>query len=167
MRRLLAAALLPALLFLGCGASSLRPAAYPDPEVRCPGGLLTWGLEIRDLRADRSDSERVTSLIRASLAQSFPDCRWQNSAREGTPAVSIEIHRFAVVRDGNFWESAAEWTVLARDAAGRPLTEFQSEAEVSRPNYRGANNEVEAMKGAFDQAIRRTLEGLKAVSSAG
>lgn len=167
MRGHCTAALLLASLTLACGVSSVRPVAYPDPDVRCPGGLITWALEIRDLRADRSDSDRVTGLIRDSLAQSFPGCRWQGAAGVGTPTVTIEVNRFAVVRDGNFWESAAEWTTLARDAAGRTLTEFQSEAEVSRPNYRGSNNEMEAMKQAFDQAIQRTLAGLRAVSVAG
>ncbi len=162
-RELLAAVLL--LLSLACGSAGVRPVSYPDPEVACPGGREAWKLEIADQRAQRPDSERVVGLLRESLTSSFPGCQWESAAAGPVPTILIEVHRFAVSRDGSSWEAAADWTVLARDADGKTLTEFESQAEVSRPNYRGANNEAEALKQAFDGALRRTLAGLRAVSS--
>lgn len=160
-------ALLLVALCLSCAGATLRPLAYPDPEAPCPGGRINWRLEIADQRADRRDSERITGLLKESLARSFPGCRWQDSSDGSFPKVLIELHRFGVVRDGNYWEAAAEWSVVANDAEGGSLTEFQAVSEISRPNYRGANNELEAMKQAFDQAFRKTLAGLRAVSSVG
>lgn len=167
MSRSLAFLLLAASLSFSCAGATLRPLAYPDSETPCPAGRVNWKLEIADQRADRRDSERVTGLLRDSLTRSFPGCRWQPGSENGAPKVLIELHRFGVVRDGNYWEAAAEWSVVASDTDGRILTEFQAASEVSRPNYRGANNELEAMKQALDQAFRRTLEGLKAVSPPG
>jgi len=164
--RELFAAVLLLPLSLACGSAGVRPVAYPDPEVACPGGRQAWKLEIADRRAQRRDSERIIGLLRESLTRSFPGCRWESATGSEAPAILIEVHRFAVSREDSSWEAAAEWTVLARDGNGRTLTEFESRAEVSRPDYRGANNELEAMKQAFDEALRRTLAGLRAVSVA-
>jgi hypothetical protein len=46
------------------------------------------------------------------------------------------------------------------------LTEFEADEEVSRPDYRGSNNAKESLREAFDRALRRTLAGLRVVSSA-
>lgn len=160
-------AFLVATLSISCAGGTLRPLSYPDPDAPCPARLVNWRLEIADQRANRGDSERVTLLLRDSITRSFPGCRWQASEDGKVPKILIELHRFGVVRDGNYWDAAAQWTVVASDAEGRTLVEFQSDSEISRPNYRGANNELEAMKQAFDQAFRRTLEGLRNVSAAG
>jgi len=109
----------------------------------------------------------MVSLVRDSLVRSFPGCRWEPAAGGDAGRIMIEIHRFAASPEGNSWDAAAEWTVLATDSQGRTLTEFEAREEVSRPNYRGSNNAREALREAFDRAMRRTLAGLRTVSSAG
>ncbi len=157
--------LLFAGLALSCSTTAgLKPITSRDSEVPCPGGRLVWNLEIKDQRAERLDSPRLMGLLRESLSHSFPGCQWVDTARPDTPTIVIEIHSFAAEFDGTIYDATAEWTVLARDASGRTLTEFQAEARVSRPNYRGSNNEREALREAFEQAVNRTLAGLRSVS---
>jgi hypothetical protein len=157
--------LLSAGLAVSCSSTAgLKPITSRDSEIPCPGGRLAWNLEIRDQRAERLDSQRVVSLLRDSLAHSFPGCQFADSARPDAPTITIEIHSFAAEFDGAIYDASAEWTVLARDASGRTLTEFQADAQVSRPNYRGSNNEREALREAFERAISRTLAGLRSVS---
>lgn len=145
-------------------APSVKPVGSPDPQAACPAGRTEWKLEIADQRAERRDSERVTTLLRDSLTRSFPGCHWTSGG--GADTIRLEIHRFGV-RFDETWNAAADWTVLVADRGGRTLTEFEASAEVARPNYRGANNEREALQEAFEQALRRTLAGLRAVSSPG
>lgn len=145
----------------GCSVG-VAPVVAPDPQVACPGGLTGWRLDIADQRADRSDSARVVTAIRESLTRSLPGCRW--ISEPGAPLIGIEVHRFSVRQDGN-WEAFVEWSVVARDAGGRTLTEFQAESQISRPNYRGVDNEKAALQEALDQAMRRTLNGLRSVPS--
>jgi hypothetical protein len=166
MRHPTAVILLLAGAGLGCaGAAGWKTVSYPDPQVSCPGGRAAWNLQILDRRANRSDEERAVSILRESLADSFPGCQW---AADGNPArIQVEIHRFATAQRGNFWEARAGWTVLATDSDGRKLTEFEVDEEVSRPNYRGSNNARESLREAFDRALRRTLEGLRSISLAG
>jgi hypothetical protein len=157
------------LLFAGLAFScsptaGLKPITARDSEVPCPGGRLVWNLEIHDQRAERLDSQRLVSLMRDSLSHSFPGCQFADNSRPDAPTISIEIHRFAADFDGAIYDAAAEWSILARDASGRTLTEFQAEAQVSRPNYRGSNNEKEALRQVFEQAVSRTLAGLRNVS---
>jgi hypothetical protein len=154
-----------ALLTAGCGSTGLAPVSYPDPSVACPGGLPGWKLEILDRRVRRDGSEGVQALIGNSIRQSFPGCQWEAAAGAGAGRVQIEIHRFVANPDGNTWEAVADWSVLVTDPSGRTLTEFDATEEVSRPNYRGSNNEKEALRQAFDQAMRRTLAGLRSVTS--
>jgi hypothetical protein len=157
--------LLFAGLVLSCSTTAgLKPITSQDSEVPCPGGSLIWNLAIQDQRAERLDSERVVGLVRESLSHSFPGCQWVSSARRDAPTIAIEIHSFAADFDGSIYDAVVEWTVSARDGSGRTLTEFQSEGRVSRPNYRGSNNEREALREAFEQAINRTLAGLRTVS---
>ena len=101
--------------------------------------------------------------IRESIAKSLPGCRWVDSE---APSIAIEIHRFSVLRQDDNWEAAIEWSVIARDGGGRTLTEFQAESLISRPNYRGVDNEKAALQEAVTEAMRRTLTGLRAVPSA-
>ena len=157
-----------ALAVLSCNTTQgLKPMVAPDSEVPCPGGQLVWNLEITDQRARLADSERLLALLRESLAKSLPGCQWTSPPRRDAPTIAIEIHRFAANLDGGMWDAGAEWTVSARDPAGKTLTEFQADARVSRPNYRGSNNEVEALRSAFEEAMTRTLTGLRNVSSRG
>jgi uncharacterized lipoprotein YmbA len=163
-RRPLLAALV--LLAASCGpaSSGLKPVGAADTEAACPGGRTLWNLEINDQRADRSDSDRVRDLIRQSLARTFPGCQWTGaaiSARPEAPTIAIEIHRFAADFDGSMYDAAAEWTVIARSPSGQSLTQFDAEAHVARPNYRGSNNEREALSAAFEQAVSRTAAGLR------
>jgi hypothetical protein len=146
----------------GCRSTGLTAVTYPDPSVACPGGLAGWNLDVLDRRARRDQSEGVQALVTESIHRSFPGCRWESAP--GAGRIQIEIHRFSAVQDGNSWEAAANWSVVASDSSGRTLTEFETNEEVSRPNYRGSNNEKEALREAFDRAIRRTLAGLRAVT---
>ena len=156
---------LAAALAVSCGGTaSLKPVSAPDPEIACPGGRLAWNLQISDQRASKTDSERLVSLVRDSLSRSMPGCKW--AAGPSEPAISIEIHRFTADQHGDMWDAAAEWTVSVRDAAGRTLTEFQAESDITRPNYRGSNNEAEALREIFESVMKRTLAGLRAVPPA-
>jgi hypothetical protein len=155
------------LVATGCTSTSrLTPVAYPDPSQPCPAGRSGWRIEVMDRRADRAGSEGVVSLLAESIRKSFPGCQWDAEAGEGAGLISIEVHRFAARPEGNAWDAAASWTVLATESGGRTLTEFETDEEVSRPNYRGSNNALEALREAFDRAIRRTIAGLRVVSSA-
>jgi uncharacterized lipoprotein YmbA len=162
-RRILA--LLAGLALTGGLACSVtvKPVVAPDPQIACPGGSAEWRLEIVDQRADRNHAKNVEATIRDSLVRSLPGCRWVTG---NAPAITIEVHRFSVRQDDN-WEAAVEWSVLARDRQGRTLTEFQADSQVSRPNYRNVDNEKAALQQALDEAMRRTLAGLRSVSSSG
>ena len=150
-----------------CGSSAgLTPVAYPDPSAPCPAGRAGWKLEVLDRRASREGSEAVVELIGDSIRRSFPGCRWDAEAGADAGLVRVEVHRFATVPSGNTWDAAAEWTVTATDAAGATLTEFEADEELSRPDYRGSNNQKESLREVFDRALRRTLAGLRVVSSA-
>lgn len=143
----------------------MKAYAFPVPE--CPASESAWSLEIRDLRAKRGDSQRVTKVIRDSVVRSFPACRWQDTASAATPSVLIEIHHFTVSYDDGYWDSAAEWSVLARDSAGGTFTEFQAQGEVSRPNLPRSANNRKALAEAFEKAMWTTLAGLRALSPNG
>jgi hypothetical protein len=168
MKSLVPRLLALAFLTTACAASTggLVPVSYPDPNVACPGGRPGWKLEVVDRRARREGSEDVVALVGESIRRSFPGCRWDAAAPEDAGRVLVEIHRFATIQEGNTWEAAAEWTVVASDGSGRTLTEFETREEVSRPNYRGSNNARESLRLAFDSAIRRTLTGLRVLSVA-
>lgn len=141
--------------------------SYPDPAMPCPAGRTGWRVEILDRRAQREGSESVELLIGESIRRSFPGCGWDAASGANPGRITIEVHRFTSLAEGNTWDATAEWTVLARDPEGRVLTEFDAREEVSRPNYRGSNNARESLRQAFDAAIRKTLTGLRVVSSAG
>jgi hypothetical protein len=165
---------LPLLVFAALAAScsataGLKPVNQRDPEVPCPGGRLFWNLQISDQRAEPRDSERVLALVRDSLAHSLPGCQWSGAGAPSRPdaaTISIELHRFAVNFDGSIFDAAVEWNVSARTPSGQTLTEFLADATVSRPNYRGSNNEQEALQAAFEEAMTRTLAGLRNVPPA-
>jgi hypothetical protein len=163
MSRVLLATLLTAGLCAGCGPVTVRPASFPDPDVACPGGRVTWGIQIQDQRADRKAEERMSGSVRDAIQKSFPGCRWGISDPEaGT--IGIEVHRFASRLDSGYWEAAVEWTVTARDVSGHTITEFEVNEEVTRPNYQGSDNEKESLSEAFGKAIQRTSKGLSAMS---
>lgn len=156
-----------AALSTACGSTAgLTPVSYPDPSVGCPAGRPGWKLEVQDRRADRDGSDGIVELITESIRRSFPGCRWDAAAPGDSGRVLIEVHRFSSIPEGNTWEAAAEWTIVASDASGRTLTEFETREEVSRPNYRGSNNAQESLRQAFDLAIRRTLTGLRVLTVA-
>lgn len=165
-----AAALLPVVLAIvttACGSTAgITPVSYPDPTVACPAGRPGWNLDVQDRRARRDGSDDVVALVGESIRRSFPGCRWDAAAPGDSGRVLVEIHRFGTIQEGNSWEAAAEWTVVASDTSGRTLTEFDAREEVSRPNYRGSNNARESLRLAFDQAIRRTLTGLRVLTVA-
>ncbi|HEY6147145.1 MAG TPA: hypothetical protein VIZ69_05585, partial [Thermoanaerobaculia bacterium] len=143
---------------------TVAPVVAKDPEIACPGGATSWRLAIADQRADRRDTEKVVRAIRESIARSLPGCQWVEGA---APEISIEIHRFDVRQQEGTWEAQVELTVIARDRGGRTLTEFQADASIARPEYRGLDNEKLALQEALADAMRRALTGLRAVSNAG
>lgn len=166
MKNVLRLFLLAAVTTACASTAGLTPVSYPDPSVACPAGRAGWKLEVQDRRADRESSEGVVGLITESIRRSFPGCRWDEAAPSDSGRVLIEVHRFSTIPEGNSWEAAAEWTVVASDAAGRTLTEFETREEVSRPNYRGSNNAKESLRLVFDSAMRRTLTGLRVLTVA-
>ncbi len=162
-RSLLIAVLLAGGLSVGCGPVTVRPASSPDPDVACPGGRVTWGIQIADQRAKRDAEERMSGSVRDGIQKSFPGCRWGITDPDaGT--IAIEVHRFASHLDAGYWEAAVEWTVTARDVSGHTITEFEVNEEVTRPNYQGSDNEKESLSEAFGKAIERTSKGLSAMS---
>jgi hypothetical protein len=144
--------------------AGIRPIASPDPATPCPAGRVNWNLQITDQRADLSNSQRVTALIQESLSRSLPACRWTGSAQDGAGTIRIDVHRFATAFDGGVWDAAAEWGIWVRAAAGQTLTEFEATGEASRPNYRGENSERVALQQALEQAMAKTLAGLRSLS---
>lgn len=159
-----------AVLASSCSATAgLKSVNQRDPEVACPGGRLFWNLQISDQRAEPTDSARILGLVRNSLAHSLPGCQWSGAgeaARRDAATIAIEIHRFAVDFDGSIFDATVEWNVSARTPSGQALTEFLADATVSRPNYRGSNNEQEALQSAFEEAMTKTLTGLRNVPPA-
>ncbi len=166
MARIAPLLLLAATLSPGCGPPTVRPATYGDPEVPCPGGRSAWSLEILDRRADREGEAKMSSAIRDGIQKSFPGCRWL-AAGTAQDTITIEVHRFASHQDEGSWDAAAEWTVSVRSAEGRTLNQFQANEEVSRPNYRGSDNEKESLSQAFHRALERTVKGLQIMSASG
>jgi hypothetical protein len=158
-----------ALAAVSCGPASqgLKPITVQDSGVPCPGGQIVWNLEISDQRARTSDSDHLQALLRESLAKSLPGCKWSSPASRDAPTIVIEVHRFGADFDGAIWDAGAEWSVLVRDPSGRSLTEFQVDARTSRPNYRGSDNEREALRAAFEEAVTRTVTGLRNLASGG
>jgi ABC-type uncharacterized transport system auxiliary subunit len=152
-----------AALSAACGPASVRPTSYADPGVPCPGAQTLWNLEIVDRRAERVGADQAIGAIRDGIHKSFPGCRWAASSEAGAGTISIEVHRFTSQLESGSWEAAVEWSVRATNAGGRTLTEFESNEEVSRPNYRGSDNEKESLSQAFQKALERTVKGLRAL----
>ncbi|MFY9549995.1 MAG: hypothetical protein WAU32_02495 [Thermoanaerobaculia bacterium] len=149
-------------LLAGCSAAAgVRPSSYPDVDVPCPGGLVTWNLKVTDRRARPEAGERVIAAVRDAIQKSFPGCRW--SSEDGVPTIEIEIHRFESVREGDVWDATVQWTVTAQNATGRTLLAFEADETVSRPNYRGSDNEKESLTEAYRAAVERTARGLRTV----
>lgn len=159
--------LLALALTVACGPASVRPVSFPNPDVSCPGGRLTWQLEVEDQRAVREAEARTVASVRDAIQKSFTGCRWSASPDRDSGTIAIEIHRFASVWNAGSWEAAVEWTVSARDAAGQTLTQFEANEEVFRPNYQGSDNEKESLSEAFRKAVERTVRGLSAMSASG
>ncbi len=171
MKRSILRAALPVGLCLltssRCGPSGpggLKPVSAPDAEAACPGGRSSWKLDVLDRRAERRDSEKVTALVADSIRKSFPGCVWNNAAADA-PAITVEINTFSSTYSyGNdaMWDAEAIWTVSAREK-GRALTEFECDAKDSQPNYRNVNNEKEVLTRVFEAAMKRALDGLRAI----
>jgi|RhiMetdeSRZDD1v2_1073273.scaffolds.fasta_scaffold00993_18 hypothetical protein len=164
MRRAAAVALILCPILIGCSAAAaVRPAAYPDADVPCPGGLKTWNLKVLDRRARTESSDKVVATVSDAIEKSFPGCRWV--AEEGQPVIEIEIHAFGAEKQGEVWDATASWTVTASSAMGSTLLSFEADETVSRPNYRGFDNEKEALTQAYNAAVERTVKGLRTVRS--
>ncbi len=153
---------------IGCGPAPIRPVSYPDPNVSCPAGLISWNLDIQDRRAHPEESEKMIASVRDGVQSSFPGCHWTAGAPpEGSSAATITIivHRLGVEEHDRYQYAAAEWTVTASTANGSTLTSFDADEEESRPAYSGADEE--ALNEAFRKALQRTVRGLAAMQPLG
>jgi len=163
MKSSVAALAFAALAAAGCGPPKVRPASFPNPEVPCPAGLLSWNLEVLDQRAEAEASEKMIAAVRDGIQMSFPGCRW--AAGPDAPTISVAVHRFAAVFNDRYYDSAAEWTVTARTASGRTITEFDANEQETRPAYSGADEE--SLNEAFRKALQRTVKGLSQIPRIG
>jgi len=164
-RSILGALGVAAVLAGGCGPATVRPTAYPDPEVPCPGGRAQWNLLIVDERAEKVASERMIHDVRDAIQKSFPGCQWKNEPEGGGDTITIEIHRLASRYSEGGWDAAAEWDVTVKSAQGGTLTNFEANEEASSPNYSGRDNEKETLSDAFRKAVEKTAKGLRGVSA--
>ena len=156
------------LAMTGCGPAPIRPVSYPDPNVSCPGGLISWNLDVQDRRAHPEESEKMIATVRDGVQSSFPGCRWTPGAPpEGSSAatITIVVHRLGVAEHDRYQDAAAEWTVTASTASGSTLTSFDADEQESRPAYSGADEE--ALNEAFRKALQRTVRGLAALQQLG
>ena len=147
----------------GCGPAPIRPVTYPDPEVSCPGGLVSWRLDILDRRAETEGSEKLIASLREGLQGSFPGCRWSTSPAgdskpSGEPTITLTVFRLGVSEHDRYQYAAAEWNVTATSANGSTMTQFDANEEDSRPAY--SNADEEALNEAFRRALLRTTKGL-------
>lgn len=164
MKPSLAVLVLAALAAAACGAPKVRPAAFPNPDVPCPAGLLSWNLEVLDQRAEPADSEKMIATVRDGIEKSFPGCRWSTAGAEA-PTITIVVHRLAAVFNDRYYDSAADWTVTARTASGREITEFDASEQETRPAYSGADEE--SLNEAFRKALQKTVKGLSQIPRIG
>src|SRR5262249_54323679 len=112
MPRAWAGLVLLCVLTAGCtAAAAVRPSAYPDSDVPCPGALKQWNLRVLDRRAETTSSEKVFSTVSGAIRQSFPGCHWTSD--EGVPSIEIEIHNFESVKNGDVWDAHVQWNVTA------------------------------------------------------
>ncbi len=162
--RALSTLVLSALAAVACGPPKVRPVSFPDPDVRCPAGLLSWNLEIQDQRAEPTASENMIAAVRDGIQKSFPGCHWSPAGDE-TATITVAIHRFAAVFNDRYYDSAVDWTVTVRNASGRTITEFDANEQETRPAYSGAD--AESLNEAFRKALQRTVKGLSQVPRIG
>jgi hypothetical protein len=150
-----------------CGPAPIRPLTFPDPAVPCPAGLISWKLDVIDRRAEPEDTEKMVATVRSGIEGSFPGCRWTTGASEtdGTPTITITVHRLGVAEHDRYQDAAAEWTVTAASSNGSTMTEFEANEEESRPAYPDADEE--ALNEAFRKALQRTVKGLAAMQRLG
>ena len=153
---------------IGCGSAALRPVSYPDPNVTCPGGLISWNLDIQDRRAHPEESEKMIATVRDGVQNSFPGCRWTAGPPpegSGAATITIIIHQLGVQEHDRYQYAAAEWTVTASTASGSTLTSFDTDEQESRPAYSDADEE--ALNEAFRKSLQRTVRGLAAMQQLG
>ena len=154
-----------AIVSAACGPAPVRPVTYPDPDVSCPGGLISWRLDIVDQRAEVEKGDKVIASLREGIQGSFPGCRWSTSpadkdARGASeePTITITVFRLGVSEHDRYQYAAAEWNVTAKSGTGSTLTQFDANEEDSRPAY--SNADEEALNEAFRRALQRTTKGL-------
>lgn len=158
------AVLVCAALAAACGPAPIQPISYPDPEVPCPAGLISWRLDIVDSRAEPEASEKMVSRIREGVQGSFPGCKWVRDA-EGVPTITITVFRLGVSEHDRYQDAAAEWSVSATNPSGSTLTQFDANEQESRPAYSGAD--TEALNEAYRKALQRTIKGLAGMQRLG
>ena len=164
MKSTFAVLALAVLAAAGCGPPRVRPISFPNPDVPCPAGLLSWNLEILDQRAEAEASEKMIAALRDGVEKSFPGCRW-SAAGADSPTITIAVHRFAAVFNDRYYDGYADWTVTARTASGRTITEFEATEQETRPAYSGADEE--SLNEAFRKALQRTVKGLSQIPRIG
>jgi len=155
---------LSALAAVACGPPNVRPVSFPDPEVGCPAGLLSWNLEVQDQRAEPESSPKMIAAIRDGIQKSFPGCHWTPPGDE-TATITVAVHRFAAVFNDRYYDSSVDWTVTVRNTSGRTISEFDANEQETRPAYSGAD--AESLNEAFRKALQRTVKGLAQVPRIG
>lgn len=163
-------AVLPAILVCaalaapGCGPAPIQPVSFPDPDVSCPAGLISWKLDVVDSRAEPEASEKMVTRIREGVQGSFPGCKWVRDG-EGVPTITITVFRLGVSEHDRYQDAAAEWSVTATNPNGSTLTQFDANEQESRPAYSGAD--TEALNEAYRKALQRTIKGLAGMEHRG
>ena len=147
-----------------CGPAPIQPISFPDPDVSCPAGLISWKLDVVDSRAEPEASEKMIGRIREGVQGSFAGCKWVRDATD-VPTITITVYRLGVSEYNRYQEAAAEWHVSATNPSGSTLTEFDANEEESRPAYSGAD--AEALNEAYRKALQRTIKGLAAMQRLG
>jgi hypothetical protein len=158
------------LMAAACGPAPIRPISYPDPNVSCPAGLISWRLDILDRRAETEGGEKLIASLRTGIEGSFPGCKWSTTPAGETgppqePTITITVYRLGVSESNRYQNAAAEWNVTATSPNGSTLTQFDANEEESRPAYSGADEET--LNEAYRRALSRTAKGLAAMQRLG
>jgi hypothetical protein len=146
-------------------SQKVQPVTTPEASDACPAGRTSWALQVVDHRAerDRVDTDRMRTILSDSIKGSFPGCRWE-AAGSGEPAIRIEVWQFRSSFLDGFWEARSSWSVEV-EREGGPASRFEEDEGVSRPNYQGSNNEAQSLRDVFEAAMKKTIDGLRAVPS--
>ena len=107
----------------------------------------------------------MTAAIRNGIQKSFPGCQWSASPQAGAGTISIEVHRFASVHDGEVLGGRRRVVGPRHQRRGPHADRVRGQRGSVAPNYRGSDNEKESLTQAFQASLERTIKGLRALPS--